>query len=119
MSGISTGVGLISGIDTASLINQILSIEARPKTYAQARVFGLQMQQTAYLDLNTRLNALKSAATKFRTSKSLQTKLATSSDAAVLTGPCGLCGARAMRCASASAAIRRASLRPPQCVMSG
>lgn len=84
MSGISTGVGLISGIDTASLINQILSIEARPKTYAQARVFGLQMQQTAYLDLNTRLNALKSAATKFRTSKSLQTKLATSSDAAVL-----------------------------------
>lgn len=84
MSGISTGVGLISGIDTASLINQILSIEARPKVYAQARVFGLQMQQTAYLDLNTRLNALKSAATKFRTSKSLQTKLATSSDAAVL-----------------------------------
>lgn len=84
MSGISTGVGLISGIDTASLINQILSIEARPKTFAQARVFGLQMQQTAYLDLNTRLSALKTAATKFRTSKSLQTKLATSSDTAVL-----------------------------------
>ena len=35
-------------------------------------------------------------------------------DAAVLTGPCGLCGAKAMRWASASAAMRFAALRPPQ-----
>ena len=32
----------------------------------------------------------------------------------MLTGPCGLCGASAIRWASASAAIRRASLSPPQ-----
>ena len=35
------------------------------------------------------------------------------------TGPCGLCGARATRCASARAAMRRACVSPPQCVMSG
>ena len=40
-------------------------------------------------------------------------------EAAVETGPCGLCGASATRCTSASAAIRRTSVRPPQCVMSG
>ncbi|MBX3315980.1 MAG: flagellar filament capping protein FliD [Phycisphaeraceae bacterium] len=84
MSGISTGVGLISGINTGSLINQILSIEAKPKQFAQSRVFGLQLQQTAYLDLNSRLNALKTIATKFRTAKSLQSKQATTSDGSVL-----------------------------------
>jgi flagellar hook-associated protein 2 len=84
MSGISSGIGLVSGIDTASLISQMLSIEARPKQYAQQRVLNLQIQQSAYLDLNSKLSALKSAATKFRTSKTLQTKLATTSDADVL-----------------------------------
>ena len=84
MSGISTGIGLVSGIDTASLINQMLAIESRPKQLAQQRVLSLQTQQAAYLDLNSKLSALKSAATKFRTAKTLQTKLATSSDAAIL-----------------------------------
>ena len=40
-------------------------------------------------------------------------------EAAVDTGPCGLCGASATRWISARAAIRRTSVRPPQCVMSG
>lgn len=84
MSGISTGVGLISGIDTGSLINQMLSIEAKPKQFAQSRVFGLQLQQTAYLDLNSRLSALKTIANKFRTAKTLQSKQATTSDGSVL-----------------------------------
>lgn len=84
MSGISSGVGLVSGIDTASLISQMLSIEARPKQLAQQRVISLQTQQAAYLDLNSKLSALRAAATKFRTAKTLQTKVATSSDAAVL-----------------------------------
>ncbi|QYK48563.1 MAG: flagellar filament capping protein FliD [Phycisphaeraceae bacterium] len=84
MSGISTGVGLISGINTGSLINQMLSIEAKPKQFAQSRVFGLQLQQTAYLDLNSRLSALKTIANKFRTAKTLQSKQATTSDGSVL-----------------------------------
>ncbi len=40
-------------------------------------------------------------------------------EAAVETGPCGLCGASATRWISARAAIRRTSVRPPQWVMSG
>lgn len=41
-----------------------------------------------------------------------------SSEAAVLTGPWGLCGARAIRWASAKAAMRRDSVKPPQWVIS-
>lgn len=84
MSGISTGVGLISGIDSATLINQLLALESRPKAYAQQRILDLQMVQTSYLDLNSKLSALKTAASKFRTSKTIQSKLATSSNASVL-----------------------------------
>ena len=40
-------------------------------------------------------------------------------EAAVETGPCGLCGASATRWISARAAIRRTSVSPPQWVMSG
>ena len=54
MSGISTGSGLFSGIDTASLIDQLMKIEARPKVRFQQRVTGLQLQQSAILDINAR-----------------------------------------------------------------
>ena len=67
MGSISSSTGLISGIDYNSLINQLLSLEARPKLLAQRRVAGLQTDQAAFLDLNSKLNALKSAAAAFRT----------------------------------------------------
>lgn len=69
MSGITSSIGLISGLDTGSLINQLLAIEARPKQLAQQRILQLQGQQAALLDLNSRLSSLKTAATKFRTAR--------------------------------------------------
>lgn len=86
MSGISSSIGLISGIDTAGLIQQLLSLESRPRMLAQQRMVQLQTQQTAYLDLNTRLDALKQAAAAFNTSKIFESASATSSDEDVLTG---------------------------------
>ncbi len=85
MSGISSGTGLISGIDTNSLIQQLLAIEARPKQLAQQRVIQLQSQQAALLDINSRLSSLKTAAGKFRTSNVFKTTTATSSNSSVLT----------------------------------
>lgn len=85
MSGITSGTGLISGIDTTSLISQLLAIEARPKQLVQQRVIQLQGQQAALLDLNSRLSALKTAAGAFRSSRVFQTTSATSSDSNVLT----------------------------------
>lgn len=85
MGGISSGTGIFSGIDTTSLINQLLAIEARPRALAQQRVLDLQKQQAAYLGLNSKIQALKTAASSFRLNKVFQTNKATSSDDSILT----------------------------------
>lgn len=85
MSGISTGIGLMSGIDTGSLIEQLLAIEARPKILALNRQIQLQNEQAAFLGINSRLLSLKTAAGSFFKDKIFDTKTATSSDMTVLT----------------------------------
>lgn len=84
MSGIQTGTGYFSGIDTRSIIEQMIAAESRPKQLAQRRVAQLQIQQGAYLDLNSKLQALQTAAGAFRTNKTFRSKLATSSNKDVL-----------------------------------
>ncbi len=85
MGGISTGMGIFSGINTQQLIEQLLAIEARPKVIWQNRIIELKAQQAAYLDINTKLGALKSAASSLRLNNSFQTKKAVSGDPDVLT----------------------------------
>ncbi|MEM9166251.1 MAG: flagellar filament capping protein FliD [Planctomycetota bacterium] len=85
MSGITTGVGIFSGIDTASLIDQLIQVESRPQQLAQARLAQLQTQQAAFLDINTRLSSLQSAASNFRQNDVFQSATAASSDETVLT----------------------------------
>lgn len=85
MGGITTGVGVFSGIDTASLIDQLIAASSRPQLLAQQRLLQLQTQQAAYLDINSKLGAFKSAAAAFRLNKVFDTKLASTSDDSVLT----------------------------------
>lgn len=85
MSGITSNTGLISGIDTASIINQLIQIDSRPKLLAQSRLAQLQQQSAAFLDVNSKLSALRTAATKLRTNKIFSAATATSSDSNVLT----------------------------------
>ena len=85
MGGISTGVGPFSGIDSGALIAQLLAIESRPREQAKARIVQLQFQNTAFLDLNTRVNAIKLAAAKFREAKTFDSKKATSSNPDVIS----------------------------------
>ncbi len=85
MGGISSGVGLISGIDTRTLIQQLLSLEARPKQQAQTRIIGIQRQSAAYLDVNSALLALKTAAGAFDANKVFKASKAVSSDTEVLS----------------------------------
>jgi len=65
MSGISSGIGLISGIDTASLIDQLIAIEARPVENLRARATVLDQQRTAFLGLSAQLLSLQNAALRF------------------------------------------------------
>jgi len=89
MGGITSNVGLFSGINTAELIEQLLSIEARPKQLAQSRIVQLQAQRAAYLDINTALLSLKTTAAKFGTSKTFRAARADSSNTDILTASAG------------------------------
>jgi flagellar hook-associated protein 2 len=84
MGGISS-TGLISGIDTQGLINSLIQVAARPRTLATQRLVQLQTQQAAYLDINSRLSALRTASSAFRTQSLFDAKRATSGDTDVLT----------------------------------
>ena len=42
MAGVTSSVGLFSGIDTNSVITQLLAIDAVPNQQAQARIMQLQ-----------------------------------------------------------------------------
>lgn len=89
MGGVASGVGLFSGINSAQLIDQLLSLEARPKQQMQQRIISLQSQRAAYLDINSSALALKSAAQKFRLSNTFKSSRAQSSDTDVLTATAG------------------------------
>jgi flagellar hook-associated protein 2 len=59
MGQITAGTGLISGIDIAGLIDQLIALEQRPKQLVEQRNAVLTAQQTAYQDVNAKLLGLK------------------------------------------------------------
>ncbi|MFO0827664.1 MAG: flagellar filament capping protein FliD [Phycisphaerales bacterium] len=85
MASITSGVGLVSGINTAQLIQQLLAVEGKGKIPLQQRVADLTAQRTALLDVNSRLLNFQSAGSKFRISKVFQSTTAKSSDDTILT----------------------------------
>jgi flagellar hook-associated protein 2 len=89
MGTITSGVGLISGINSAQLIQQLLAVEARGRTSLQQRVASLTSQRTALLDVNARLLNLKNSASKFRIDKVFQSSLAVVSDEGTLSATAG------------------------------
>lgn len=58
--------GLGSGLDTNTLISQLLSIEARPQVRIQQKQAVEEVRQTALRDVQTRLTNLKTAVTGLR-----------------------------------------------------
>ncbi|MCC7409361.1 MAG: flagellar filament capping protein FliD [Phycisphaeraceae bacterium] len=85
MSGISSSVGLISGINHQELIDQLIQIESRPQTLVKNQNTVLQSQQTAFQAINAKLLALQSIATKLSNLNSFRATKASSSDEDVLT----------------------------------
>ena len=52
---ITSGIGLVSGIDTVSLIEQLLSIDSQAKIPIFQRIGSLNASKTALLDVNARV----------------------------------------------------------------
>jgi len=75
--------GLISGLDTTSLINQLMTAEAAPQTLLKTKQTATTSLVTALQSLNTKVASLAAAATKAATASSWSVTKATASAASV------------------------------------
>lgn len=82
MAGMSVD-GLVSGLDSTSLISQLLQAEAAPQTALKSKVSEAQAAVTAYQGINTRYAALRTAAESLADPATWTTPVATSSSATV------------------------------------
>jgi flagellar hook-associated protein 2 len=62
MAGMSLSTGLISGMDTGTLITQLMQVEANPQTLLRNQLNTTESKTTAYQALNSKFDALKAAA---------------------------------------------------------
>lgn len=75
--------GLISGMDTTSLINQLISAEAGQQTALKKRLTASETSASAYRTVNTTLAAVRAAAESILKPESWTSTKATSSSSAV------------------------------------
>lgn len=87
--GISSGVGLVSGIDHQALIEKLMELESRPKTLLQSRISQTNQQKLALTDLSTRLTSLKLSFTTLKKISTFQKTQAASSNQDALTATTG------------------------------
>jgi flagellar hook-associated protein 2 len=85
MSGISSGVGLISGINYASLINQLVAIDEVPQNLVQSEINEANQQSAAYSTLATDLGGLQTIGSQLALPQTFQAATTSSSDPNVLT----------------------------------
>lgn len=65
MSGISSGIGLISGIDSGKLIEQLIAIDSRPVDALRTRVKTLDAKRTAFAELSAQILAIRNSVANF------------------------------------------------------
>ncbi len=92
MSGIGTVTfdGLASGIDTASLVDQLMEVESRTKILKEAELLTVENQVTAWQEVNTYLLAIEMAATELSMLSTWNSMSVASSDATILTATSNL-----------------------------
>jgi flagellar hook-associated protein 2 len=81
---ISVG-GLVTGLDTNSIITQLLAVDQRPIQLLQTKEIKLQAQSAAFQNLNVKLSSLKSAADSLTNPATLFSRSVTSSTETVAT----------------------------------
>lgn len=84
MGGFSIG-GLVSGLDSNNLIQQLVQLERQPIFRIQDRIAGLRAQQEALRNLRTTLTGLRDATQDFRLGNLFEQFAANSSDEDVVT----------------------------------
>ncbi len=85
MGQITSSIGLISGINTAQIIDQLIAIESRPKQIVQQQNAVFTTQQVAFQSINAKLLSLKLASSGFSTNKTFTDTTTTSSNESIAT----------------------------------
>lgn len=85
MGQITTGTGLISGLDIQGIVSQLIAIDARPRNLVQSRNEVLKSQQVAFQELNAKLLSLKNSTGSLSKASGFSGTTATSSDESVLS----------------------------------
>jgi flagellar hook-associated protein 2 len=85
MSGLISAGGLITGIDSNSLIQQLLQLDRQPAVRLETRVTTLRTQQTALREIRTQLQTLRNRSQDFRLDNVFSAFEANSSDSAIAT----------------------------------
>ena len=89
MGRISTGIGLISGINSKDIIDQLMALEARPKDLIKARMDAAGKQKLAWADITARLASLKLSASSLRRITFFQKAEAVSSNEDIISATAG------------------------------
>jgi flagellar hook-associated protein 2 len=85
MAQITSSVGLISGIDTGAIINELISLDAEPVTLLQSQIASATAQNQAYSSLETQINSIQSVGQALALPQTFQATVANSSNQNVLT----------------------------------
>ena len=75
--------GMVSGLDTTSIISQLMQIEAQPQARLKASVSDAQKQVSAFQTVNTLMLAVGAAADKLQKASTWTAGTATASNDAV------------------------------------
>src|SRR3569833_1292717 len=86
MGRITTGVGLVSGINYKDIIDQLIKLESAPKDLLQTRVDTANQQRLAFTDLQARLSTLRVFGQSVQKPQTFAAATTASSDENVLTG---------------------------------
>ncbi len=85
MAAITSSIGLISGINTGAIVDELMSIESQPVQVLQSQLDTTSAQQDAYTALATQLGSLQTIGQTLENPQTFQAATATSSNQNVLT----------------------------------
>lgn len=89
MGTISSGVGLISGLDINTLVNGLLAVDAKPRDLLQQRIDGFNSQSTALMTLSAQVSGILSRISSLMNSSTFNAVAVNSSASTVLAASVG------------------------------
>ncbi|MBC9784457.1 flagellar filament capping protein FliD [Heliobacterium chlorum] len=85
MSGSIQLGGIVSGLDTQSIIDQLMAVESKPLTQLQSKKQTLQFRKDAYTEFKLKMNSLRDKAEALYRTTGFSATTGTSSDTSVAT----------------------------------